>query len=152
MLSDFKDIIRVSGTKLGVYRGFTPYFLSSLINDIEVQSQPMVIQVLQLQSVMLCMDLILWNPLQILSNRMQNVDFGQKPSFLRSFKELMTKEGMSPIYRGYPFILIGLFIQQWFLRSSLAMIQIKGVEIFALPTHIFGCLISHPFMVIAKRV
>lgn len=83
---------------------------------------------------------------------MQNVDFGQKPSFLRSFKELMTKEGMSPIYRGYPFILFGLFIQQWFLRNSLAMIQTKGFEKYALPTHIIGCLISHPFMVIAKRV
>ena len=52
---------------------------------------------------------------------MQNVDFGQKPSFLKSFKDLMAKEGMSPIYRGYPFFLIGLFIQQWFLRLALGM-------------------------------
>ncbi len=43
MHSDFKDIMRVSGGKLGLYRGFTPYFLSSIIGDIHVDSKPMII-------------------------------------------------------------------------------------------------------------
>ncbi len=40
MIGDFKDIIKVSGVRKGLYRGFTPYYLSSLINDIHIDSRP----------------------------------------------------------------------------------------------------------------
>lgn len=39
MLSDFKDIVKIGGLR-GLYRGFTPFFISQLMNGVEFTSSP----------------------------------------------------------------------------------------------------------------
>lgn len=82
MMSDFRDIAKVGGYR-GLFRGFTPYLFNQLINDITVESKPKHWKAQKAQLLLFCADILLWNPLQILSTRLQNVDY-QKTSLRQS--------------------------------------------------------------------
>jgi len=82
---------------------------------------------------------------------MQNVDFG-KPGFRQAFSNLMNKEGITSLYRGYLACLAGLFLQQAILAESVGLSNSPGFEKYAFPTYLFGFLLSHPFFLISTRV
>jgi hypothetical protein len=108
MLQDFKDVIKIAGFR-GLFRGFTPYFLGQLINDIEFKAESPSTTVLKAQTALFVLDLFFWNPLMIQSLRKQNLDYPQS-SFRKSLSHMMATEGLTPLYRGYPALLAGLYL------------------------------------------
>ncbi len=58
---------------------------------------------------------------------------------------------MSPIYRGYPAMVLGLIVQQEMLMYGVVLAQ-SGLSNLGLPAFFLGLFLSHPFFLISKRV
>ncbi|TNV76908.1 hypothetical protein FGO68_gene10655 [Halteria grandinella] len=148
MLSDFKDIVRIGGWR-GLFRGFTPYLLHSLISESEIGYDKPTMTIIKAQGIYASLMVLFGGPLTIHFTRMQNLDYPSQFRFLKGFSRMIATEGFTPLYRGSLGLLIGVLLQ---IPLTVASIVVFDLYTYKLSCFMAGIIISHPFYLLATRV
>lgn len=141
----------------GYFYGLVPYTLNFLCSNTSFYGEPDVEITHRIGKYWFFISLLLWNPLNILIVRMQNIDYPLR-KFRHAFADMLKHEPIRMFYKG----LVPIMMGQIYLHSALSLAEYAKIKMhqykikyadYTFPLFfLMGCLVAHPFYLLGMKV